>query len=76
MALALAPRAFVIQMCNNFTDGGRVVSKCGSRLTATHSCLQRVPQFYEWRAFPYQKGGSRFSSLHLRFKIRAQIQEF
>ena len=28
-ALALAPRTFVLKLCNNYTDGGRLVFKMG-----------------------------------------------
>ena len=55
-ALALAPRTFVLKVCNSYTDGGRPFSKWGSRLGAAHIRLKRLQQFHGWRAGRFQSG--------------------
>ena len=55
-ALALAPRTFVLKVCNSYTDGGRPFSKWGSRLGAAHIRVKILQQLHGWRAAPFQNG--------------------
>ena len=55
-ALAWAPRTFVLQICNRYTDGGRSFSKWGSRFGAAHIRLKSSHQLHGWGAGRFQNG--------------------
>eukprot|EP00959_Pyramimonas_sp_CCMP1952_P180033 3764546-Pyramimonas_sp.AAC.1 len=46
VALSLAPRTFVYNKCESFTDRGRFLfSKCGFRLSTAHIPFQNLQEF-------------------------------